>query len=134
MPVKAFTRPTSIQLTAATYAVNANETGTTFIATRASSTQVFTLPPIARNPAGLVYSFICGDAGGEIRVDPFNTSDTILAKTREDAGTSIVTNSTDIGIKNTASGNVIGDHITLVSDGVSQWYMLGESGAWAVHT
>ena len=131
MPVKTFTRPANIQLTATTFTILPSQTGTTFIATLASGTQVFTLPPIARNPAGLVYSFICGDAAGEIRVDPASTSDTLLIKATEDAGASI---STTVGIKNTASGNVIGDHITLVSDGVSIWYMLGESGAWAAHT
>ena len=134
MPVKAFTRNTSIQSTATTYTVFAKETGRTFIGTLGSGTQVFTLPPIGRNPAGLVYSFICGDAAGEIRVDPATSSDTILAKATEDAGASIVTGGANLGIKNTAATNVIGDHITLVSDGVSQWYMLGESGTWALHT
>ena len=130
MPVRTFTRPASIQLTATTFTVLPSQTGTTFIATLASGTQVFTLPPIARNPAGLVYSFICGNAAGEILINPASTADDLLIKATEDAGAS-VNPAAGTGVKNTASGNVIGDHITLVSDGVSRWYMIGQSGAWA---
>ena len=131
MPVKAFTRNASIQLTATTYTVKASETGRTFVQTLSSGTQTYTLPPIARNPAGLVYSFICGDVGGEINVSTASSADTIKAKATEDAGAAI---SSTTGIKNSGAGgtNVLGDHITLVSDGVAIWYMLGQSGTWAV--
>lgn len=116
-----------IYLTDATVTLVAAQSGQVSIATKASATQTFTLPSAAI--AGLVFTFIAGHADGEVLVNPI-TGQTMLIKATEDAGASIAT-SAGAGIKNTAATNVIGDHITLISDGVSQWYMIGQSGVWA---
>lgn len=120
-------RDVQIYLTEASTAVTAAEAGKVFIATKASATQTFTLP--IATTEGMEFVFIAGSAAGEILVTP-NAADTMLIKATEDAGASILT-AAGAGIKNTAATNVIGDHIHLISDGVSQWYMIGQSGIWA---
>ena len=116
---------------AATIAVTAAQTGTTFLATKGSATQTYTLPAVA---AGLKYTFICGHASGEILIDQAASeviTITSFAAVGADADTGIVTTAAGTGIKNTAGTNAIGDSITLVSDGVG-WYGVGiTSGIWA---
>ena len=34
-------------------------------------------------------------------------------------------------LKNTAANNVVGDSVTLVSDGITTWYMTAQLGAWS---
>ena len=111
--------------------VTAAQTGGTFLATKGSATQTYTLPAVA---AGLKYTFICGHASGEILIDQVSTEVIIMTAftaVGSDADTAIVTTSAGTGIKNTAATNAIGDSITLVSDGVG-WYGVGiASGIWA---
>ena len=121
-----YRRPVQIFLTEATETLTAAQAGKIVIATKASATQTFTLP--IATTAGMEFIFICGDAGGEILVTP-NAADTMLIKATEDAGASVST-AAGAGIKNTAATNVLGDHIHLISDGVSKWYMIGQSGIW----
>ena len=120
-----------IDATAATIAITAAQTGTTFVAKKDSATQTYTLPAVA---AGLKYTFICGAAGGEILIDQAASEVIIIttfAAVGADADTAIVTTAAGTGIKNTAGSNAIGDSITLVSDGVG-WYGVGiSSGIWA---
>ena len=133
MPAKALLRRPVIIPSAAARTVLARETGSVFIVTSETVVQVLTLPRAGRNPAGTHFSFIYGasTAGtGSLDIVPESTADTILIKATEDAGASIAP-AAGTGITNTAGTHVIGDHITLVSDGVSQWYMAGQSGIWA---
>jgi|TARA_R100001530_G_scaffold73266_1_gene51673 hypothetical protein len=116
-----------IQLTGSGDTLTAAESGLVMIATKASSTQTFVLP--AASTSGLFYTFKCGSASGEILIDPDGT-DTIQAKATNDDG-AVVAPAGGTGIKNTAASNVLGDYITLVSDGVSQWYTVAQSGIWA---
>lgn len=115
--------------TADTPTLSASQSGLTVIATKATATQVFTLPAASAG-AGLKFTFVCGDAGGEINIDP-GTGFNIIGKTHgAENGTGIsVTNGADI--KNTAASNVLGDFVTLVSDGVDTWYMTAVAGVWA---
>ena len=125
-------RQTGTVTAAATLTVTAAMSGTSFICTAAAGTQVFTLP--AAVTAGLVYTFICGAgaAGGEIRVG-VASGDNIVGKTSgAQDGTGLVSTATTGLLLNTAGGNVVGDFVTLVSDGVTTWYMRGVAGAWTV--
>ena len=133
MPAKGYLRHPIIVPSAAARTVVVSESGSVFIVTSETVTQVFTLPRAGRTPNGTFYTFIYGasTAGtGELDISPESSADDMLIKTRENAGTSI-NPAAGTGIKNTALTHVIGDHITLVSDGVSRWYMIGESGLWA---
>ena len=106
--------------------VTAAMSGRVFVATLGSGTQTFTLP--VATTVGLVYTFVCGDAAGEILVTP-NAADTISIKASE--GGANVTPAAGTGVKNTGASNVKNDHLTLVADGVSAWYTIAESGTWA---
>jgi len=123
----------SVSVTLAdTIAITAAMSGTTFIATKTTATQVFTLPAAAT--AGLVYTFVAGagSAGGEIRIG-VQTGDNIVGKTSgAQDGTALVSTVTTGLLLNTAAGNVAGDGTTLVSDGITTWYMVGPTGAWTV--
>ena len=88
--------------------------------------QTYTLP--AATVTGATYKFVCENAGGEILVTPVGT-DTMSIQAAAN-GASVVT-AGGTGIKNTAATNVVGDHITIVADGVSQWNCIGISGTWA---
>ena len=120
-----------ITTTADTIAVTAAQSGNTFLATKGSATQVYTLPAVS---AGLKYTFICGHASGEILIDQAASEVikiTTFAAVGADADTAIVTTAGGTGIKNTAATNAIGDSVTLISDGVG-WYGVGiTSGIWA---
>lgn len=106
--------------------VTAAMSGRVFQATASSGTQTFTLP--AATTAGLTYTFICGHASGEILVNG-GTGYAFSIKASE-GGASVVT-ADGTGIKNTAATNVVGDRVTLVSDGVKTWHAISQSGTWA---
>lgn len=106
--------------------------GSINIAKKGSATQTYTLP--AATTAGLWYTFVCGHASGELLINPA-TGEKIVTLTwaaiGADADTGQISNTTT-GIKNTAATNVLGDNITLVSDGVDTWFGLGmPTGIWA---
>ena len=119
-------RLVAIEPTATTISVPASFNNKVFIATKASATQTFTLP--AASTAGLQYTFICGNDGGEIRILG-SAGDTIKLKTAA-AGT-LLSVAADTGIKNTTATNIVGDTITLVSDGVTFWYAVSQNGIFA---
>jgi hypothetical protein len=122
----------AVSVTAAnTIAITAAMSGTVFVATKASATQVFTLPAAAT--AGLEYTFVCGTAGldGEIHVGVF-AGDLITGKIHAaENGTALLSTVTTGLLKNTAGTNVDGDFCTLVSDGVTTWYMISLAGVWS---
>ena len=110
----------------ATVAVTAAVNNKVFIATKASGTQTFTLP--AASTAGLQYTFICGNDGGELKILG-SAGDTIKLKTA--AGGTLLSVAANTGIKNTTATNIVGDTITLVSDGVTFWYAVSQNGIFA---
>lgn len=103
------------------------QSGRISIATLGSGTQVFTLPAVPGT--GDFFGFICGDAAGEILVNPGAAAHKFAIKASE-GGASVVT-SANVGIKNTAATNVKGDRIVVVFDGVDTWWALNQSGIWA---
>ena len=134
MPAKAILRRPVIIPSAAARTVSAAESGSVFIVTSETVTQVLTLPRASRSPVGTHFSFIYGasTAGtGVLQITPESSADSLIVKTREDAGTDLGL-AAGTGVKNpTQPDHVIGDHLTLVSDGVSIWYAAGQSGLWA---
>jgi len=102
--------------------------GAVFITNRTTTTTTYTLP--AAQTAGLQFSFILGNVGTELLINPAGT-DTISIKGANTATAANITTAAGAGIKNTAATHILGDTITLVSDGVSQWKMLCQSGTWA---
>ena len=131
---KTFTGTTAVRapvvVTAeATYAITAAQSGTMFVCTRSSLTQVFTLPLAAT--AGLEYTFVCAHADGEIRL-AVGTGDNIIGKTHgAENGTGILTTASTGLLLNTAAGNVVGDFVTVRSDGLTTYYMRSVAGAWS---
>lgn len=122
-----FRRDLQIYLTEATTTLTAAQSDKVIVATKASATQTFTLP--IATTKGLVFTFVCGNVGGELLVTP-NAADSILIKATVDQGASVAP-AAGTGVKNTALTNVLGDMLSLVSDGVSKWYMVAQSGIWA---
>ena len=110
-----------------TRTLKVEESGAMIIATKSSTTQVFTLP--AASNGGVNYTFKCASAAGEILIDP-NGTDDIQCKATNDAGANIV-NTDGTGLKNTAGTNVLGDYLTIEADGSGKWYTRGQSGIWA---
>jgi hypothetical protein len=115
--------------TTATITVAASDTGTTYIAKRSSSTQTFTLPSAAT--AGLTYTFINGHVDGMIYIKG-QSGDTINCKSNADGTDRVsVSVAATTGLRNNSATNVLGDNITLVSDGISTWWMTAQSGIFS---
>jgi hypothetical protein len=94
--------------------------GTVFVATKTSATQVYTLPTAA---PGLRYTFICGHADGEIIIKPSAAGQGINGKGFA------VTHSA--GIENDAGSNAVGDAVTLVGVSATAWYAESVIGTWS---
>ena len=118
-----------IYLTEVTTTLTNAQSGKTHVATKASVTQDFILPSAATE--GLIYTFICGHADGEITIQVDGT-DTVacIVNPGQAPEVSLVT-SAGKGIINTGGTNILGDHITLISDGVSRWYGISQIGIFA---
>jgi len=115
--------------TTATITVAASDTGTTYIAKRSSSTQTFTLPSAAT--AGLTYTFINGHVDGMIYIKG-QSGDIINCKSNADGTDRVsVSVAATTGLRNNSATNVLGDNITLVSDGNSTWWMTAQSGIFS---
>jgi hypothetical protein len=99
--------------------VTAAASGTTYINTKGSGSTVFTLPATV---AGLTYTFIESDAGGEITVRPV-AADKFMGKG--------ITAADDKDYVNTGGSNAVGDLITIVGDGADGWWVVAERGTWA---
>jgi hypothetical protein len=125
------TRP-AIVGTDATKSLATTDCGAVVVATRTSSTQVYTLPAVGTT--GCMFTFIAGHADGEILVNAATAVTcviTVFSAVGTDADTAIVTDTTcNTGLKNTAATNAVGDSLTLVSDG-TQWLGVGiTTGIW----
>jgi len=115
--------------TTATITVAASDSGTTYIAKRSSSTQTFTLP--SASTAGLTYTFINGHVDGMIYIKG-QSGDTINCKSNADGTDRVsVSVAATTGLRNNSATNVLGDNITLVSDGISTWWMTAQSGIFS---
>lgn len=119
-------RPVAAQATA-TKAVSAAESGTMFVDTQGTGTTTFTLPAAA---AGLMYTFVCGSASGEILIN-VQTGDAIVTKIHAANDGTALAPAAGTGIKNTAATNVAGDMITLVALDSTTWYGVAMTGVWA---
>lgn len=104
-----------------TYVLTAAMSGLVYVGTKTSATQVIDLP--APTTAGLVFTFVCGHADGEININPGASTYTIK-------GISISV-AAGKDLKNTAGSNAVGDTVTLISDGVSNWWIIQMQGTWA---
>ena len=93
-----------------------------------AATQSYALP--AATNAGVTFTFVCGNAGGQIELNP-DGADTVSLLT-DDSGTAITSTATTGTVLNTAATNVAGDTLTIVADGVSRWYMISQNGIWSV--
>jgi hypothetical protein len=115
--------------TTATITVAEYDSGKVYIGKRSSSTQIFTLP--SASTAGLTYTFICGDVGGMVQIKG-QAGDTINCKSNADGTDRVsVSVAATTGIRNNAATNVLGDNITLVSDGITTWWMTAQSGIFS---
>lgn len=108
-------------------ALTAADSGKVFISSRTSTTQTWTLPSAAT--AGIRFLWVTTSAASEVLINPI-TGQTIQIKATVDQGASVVT-AAGTGIKNTAATNVVGDCIELISDGVTGWVGIRQSGIWA---
>jgi hypothetical protein len=124
----AITRPGAINLVPTAVTLTTADSFKVSVQTLASGTQTYTLPAAAAAP-GAIFTFICQHAGSEILINPAST-DQISIKGLVDHSTSVKP-AAGTGVKNTASGNVIGDHLTLWSDGVLTYYEIAGAGIWA---
>lgn len=122
-----------IRTTASARTLTDKESNSVVIQALNSATQTFTLPSAA--VAGRQFTFICGGASGECLINPATGEKIVLqvlSAIGADADTAQISNTTT-GIKNTAATNVLGDSITLMSDGVDTWFStVGlPTGIWA---
>ena len=111
----------------ATKVLATSESGSVFVQTASSGTTTYTLPAAA---AGLTYTFVCGNAGGEILITPA-TGDAIVTKIHSAQDGTALAPAAGTGIKNTAATNVAGDSITLVALDTTTWYGTSIIGLWA---
>jgi hypothetical protein len=114
-------------ISAATEAISASESGKMFVDVLGSGTTTFTLPAAA---AGLTYSFVCGNASGEILINP-QAGDAIVGKIHAAQDGTGLAPAAGTGIKNTAATNVVGDTVTLVALDTTTWYIVAQTGLWA---
>lgn len=126
-----------IETSAATYSPTREQHGVIFHATASSGTQTFTLPAAGAQDGGLMFGFVCGDAGGEILINPASTDYSIKIVTftavGTDADTGVVAPAAGTGIKNTAATNAVTDTIFLFYAPTGKiWYSKGiATGIWA---
>lgn len=105
-----------------------------FVATKSSATQTYTFPKASTVP-GMLITLICGDAGGEINT-AVDAADSVKGTTFGAVGatptTAVLSTAAGHGVKNTAATNAVGDQATFLSDGISNWYIIGVTvGIWA---
>jgi hypothetical protein len=124
----AVTAPVAVAATSgATKTVAVEESGSVFVQTASSGTTAYTLPAAA---PGLKYTFVCGNAGGEILIN-VATGDAIVTKIHAAQDGTALAPAAGTGIKNTAATNVAGDSITLVALNDTTWYGISLIGLWA---
>jgi hypothetical protein len=124
----AVTAPVAVEANAgATKAVAVEESGKVFVQTASTGTTAYTLPAAA---PGLKYTFVCGNANGEILIN-VATGDAIVTKIHAAQDGTALAPAAGTGIKNTAATNVAGDSITLVALNDTTWYGTSLIGLWA---
>lgn len=101
-------------------AVGVYDSGKVFVQLDADENVTFQLPATKN---GLMYTFVCGHAGGEINISPA-AADKITGKG--------IAGIDDQDIQNTNGTNAIGDCITLIGDGADGWIVVNMLGTWAV--
>lgn len=99
--------------------VTVADSGRVYVQLDADEAVTFQLPATQN---GLIYTFVCGHAGGEINISP-NAADKITGKG--------IAGADNQDIKNTNASNAIGDCITLIGDGVDGWLIINMLGTWA---
>lgn len=109
--------------------LTAAESGKVLVDNKGSATTTFTLPD-AGTTEGIEFTFMCGNASGEILITPAS-GDLIVGKTHGAENGTGIAPAAGTGIKNTAATNVVGDFCTLVFDGVDTWRMASVAGVWA---
>jgi len=114
------TRLPAVNLAAATQALTIAHSGQTFVG---AVDAVFTLP-LASVGAGVYYHFVTGvaSAGTGLRITAVTPGEIFGAGVDTGAAGSIT---------NSGATDVVGDCITLVSDGVDQWIGINVRGTWA---
>lgn len=113
--------------TSATKTLAMGDSGAVIIDNLGSGTSTFTLP-LAETSKGAEFTFVCGDIGGEILINP-NALDQVSVKAAADGANVLPAAGT--GVKNTAASNVLNDFVTLVSDGANTWHSVALSGIFA---
>ena len=110
----------AVNLAAATQTLTAAQSGQTFVG---AVDAVFTLP-LASVAAGINYTFVTGvaSAGTGLRVTAVTPSELFGAGVDTAAAGSLT---------NSGATDVIGDSITIVSDGGVQWIVISARGTWA---
>lgn len=121
------TTQTSEAISGSSEAVATTDSGKAYVQTASSGTTTFTLPDAV---AGLKYTFVCGNAGGEILITP-QAADAIVTKIHSAENGTALAPAAGTGIKNTAATNVAGDAITLVALDDTTWYGTSIIGLWA---
>ncbi len=101
-------------------AVGVYDSGKVYVQLDADENVTFQLPATQN---GLIYTFVCGNAGGEINISP-NAADKITGKG--------IAGVDDQDIQNTNGTNAVGDCITLIGDGADGWIVINMLGTWAV--
>lgn len=99
--------------------VTVADSGRVYVQLDTNEAVTFQLPATQN---GLMYTFFCGHAGGEINISP-NASDKITGKG--------IAGADNQDIKNTNASNAIGDCVTLMGDGVDGWIIVAMLGTWA---
>ncbi len=100
-------------------AVGVYDSGKVYVQLDADEAVTFQLPATQN---GLIYTFVCGNAGGEINISP-NAADKITGKG--------IAGADNQDIKNTNASNAVGDCITLIGDGADGWLIINMLGTWA---
>lgn len=121
-------RPVTVSTSAGPITLATTDCNRVVVAARTSTTTEWVLPTAAAVP-GCVFTFVTTSAASEVLLTPV-TGDNFQIKATGDAGASVVTTAST-GVKNTALTNVIGDTLTVVSDGLLTWIMIAQGGIWA---
>lgn len=121
-PTGPSTRPTSNSaLVGATVVLTAADSGKVLINVSTSASPSWTLPTAVN---GLIFTFVCGNTTAGFTV----TSATAVIHFKTSASGTVLTSTTTL--TNTQGTAIVGDFITIVSDGTA-WWTVSQSGIFA---
>ena len=108
----------SINLACASMTVTEKQTGQVFVGVVDA---VFQLPAVTSQNKGIWYTFVCGvaSAGTGLSVSPA-AADKILQLAKAD----------NVDYVNSGATDVVGDSVTVASDGADGWVLLSRVGTW----